>query len=395
MKPDEKSPYLCPQGHVNPLPLRPGQDCSYCVTERAWDAYAGRLLVIDPGPQENEALNRVERKSGARKRWIWALVLAWSCVVVGDVLLYLFFSHRAEADIESFLYSLYYLSAAAAFFGALAVVVSVESAYFAYKKDYLKLMRRRVSVISVLLFSAATLCVAVFSWMRVGAFPQLPRFVPGSSDAVFNRINAATALIFSLNVKNNGYHPYMCVGAIVSVKDGRTWVLTAPYTIRGGGRSMLVSPDLQVAFADGTRHAGRIRRVSAPPMTFALIEVDAKNPPGQIEIPPAGESTPPGGRVWISSPLHLGWALHSGVVLKREGFLGAGERVFVYTDLPRWVIDAGGGVYSNDGRLVGFNVGVGDNGAATVVALTSEAVKKIIESVVTDNLDRPDEITER
>lgn len=392
MKPPEKSPYLCPQGHSNPLPLRPGQDCSYCVTERAWDTYNGRVLVIDPRPQEGEALTQVRRQSGARKSWVWALVIAASFAAGGDILLYLFFSQRVGSDIESFLSRLYHLSAAAALLGALAVVVSAESAYYAHKRNYLKQLRLRLSAISVLLFSAVTLCAALFSWMRVGVFPQLPRFVPGSSHAVHERINAATAIIFSLNEKNNRYRPYMCTGAIVGVKDGRTWVLAAPYTRLSGGRSMIVSPNLQVAFADGSKHSGRIRVVSAPPLNFALIEVYTQNPPGQVEIPHAGESPPPGGNVWVSIPPYLGWSLQSGVVLKREGFRAAGERVFVYTDLPPRIIDAGGCVYSSDGRLVGFNVGVDDKGAATVIALTSEVVEKIIESVAKDTPDRLDEL---
>lgn len=163
----------------------------------------------------------------------------------------------------------------------------------------------------------------------------------------------------SAGVLSFGKARWIGSGVVLSVKDGRARIATNRHVAVGDpGADAKGSAALRVRFIGGEIAAGAVRWLAPDGVDLAILECDAPPAPPPGASLAAGAALRVGDPVFaVGSPRGLGWTYTRGVVsafaTRREG--GGRPVEVIQTQTPISPGSSGGGLYAEDGRLVGIN----------------------------------------
>ncbi len=329
---------------------------------------------------------------------MWALLVSTGMMIGAVLLLFRFFARQPIAPPEDILSRLSLISIWALVLSAAAMLLSASGLLSARNKSVWQKWPLRVLCLLPLILAVGIFGSALFSQSMLGSIPAMPGPKARASNPLLDRMGAAAAVVIVLDEKISRYRPTMRMGVVIASRSDQSYVLTTLYVDKDKQRGLPASDPIWVKLSDGRSVMGHLRWTAELPINLALIEVGITDPPGRAEIHPLAVATVPGAEVLsIQNPLHSGWVLNRGTVLRRERLPSAeGLSTLLITDLPLYDDDNGGGLYYNDGRLIGLNTGSDNEGLATQTQLLSiETTEKILNAIDSGKFDQLDNSTSK
>jgi hypothetical protein len=170
------------------------------------------------------------------------------------------------------------------------------------------------------------------------------------------------------------------VGAIIAAESGRMWILTVPFFAADG--VPVQTDNVWVNLSDGRNLPGRFRLAARDPFNFAIVEVEADTPPGQVQFHPTAEGIIPSRAVFvIPNPLQ-GWTLEKGTILSRLGRrTNIGWNCIVKANLSLQPSDIGSAMYDENGRLLGLMIDSDKRGRDSQFVIVDSATVSLIEGL--------------
>lgn len=340
-----------------------------------------------------------------RTAWLWpgvplccslvASLLLW-CFLAPHRLPRLFFAPHPEGS-PDFFNRLSLLSFCALIAGALAVVLCAGGVFYTRRQGYLQQWPLLCASALAFVLAGGTCVMALAYWSQTEHIVFVPPADPPPSrpSERETQMRAAMAVILFPDKNGNHHRPTIGSGVLIGTGDKHTWVLTVPPTTSSSPAARTV----WVAFANGQAYEGRVRGTDSAVFNLTLIEVTSDHPPGVAELHPIADAVVPGNDLWfVHNPLHSGWQVEQGTVLKRQRIASATASFgHLDTTLPALPSDVGSGLYDSDGKLVGLVLGGAERGpikqaldflagaedkepTIEAITLSSEVIRKMIDS---------------
>jgi len=365
----------CPRcGSKLAVRIPEGRDCAECESVDAWGLHQspGQRLVIDA--DEIAAVEARLRRDDEHRVSPWsargviamslAVVLAVGVAVAANDLRTPIELGPLEAIFER-LSSQSYLAAATSLACLAGGIVAL-----------IRLRRGRLfRSVPVLAVASVTIVVGIVGlgmglhgilgsrglvgWDHL-AVPALPSELEFDSPASI--IMPATVVVIATDGSGDSRRPMVGSGVVMGGTRSRAWIVTsrhvaAPMVAVGSFLDVAELAPVYVLFADGREATGVVEWVADPPVDVAMLAVEIDDPPAGVELfdqlDRVDQYTPV---VFVPNPLRDGWRTHEGVIVSREDRQTSGGdlRLFV-SDLPVQPGDSGGGLFTDDGRLIGIN----------------------------------------
>lgn len=389
--------YVCPRCNTKgPVKLLANQVCKNCQSARVWSRFgeSNQVIVVRPEAEDPSAANVPAAPPPGVGRASWAfltLSLALTASVT-VVLAYFFGKSPRTLPAEQLLSRFNTLATCAVILGALALAVSIGALYRVRQRgDGGKPVRVAGTAFTCL--AAGVFATAFFCWAKTERVYALPPVQSVPDGSLPQRLHNATAVVQTVNSRADRYRATKSAGVIIGAKSGRMWILTVSRADEDTSRDLLRSDALWVNLSDGRSLPGRVRWAARPEVNLTIIEVDADDPPGQVQFHPLAEAIIPSSEVvFVPNPLYEGWKLTRGTVLKRRGPRSdAGWNSLVDVDVNPRREDIGSGIYDENGRLLGLDVGFNQlDGTGEFVIISPDVVRQITAAETSSDLDAPE-----
>lgn len=390
------SSYLCPRCHTkSPVQLRANQVCKGCQSADAW-ARLGRgnqVIVIHAEVEAGTASvapSEFQQVRASRITWVFLILSLVLTISTFPLFIHFFKQPSATLPPHQLLNKFYYLATSAFILGGLSVLASTGIVHYAREKEYHGKPLVRMAGLAVIVLAVGSLGLGFSCWSRTEKIRTLPPMQPATTATLSQRIQSATTVVQALDARTDRYRSAKGAGVIIGTKSGHTWILTVPYANNSSWRDLPAANAVWVDFSDGRSFSGRIRWAAKPPINLALIEVSTEAPGVTIPFHPIAEGIIPSEAVLFApNPLLSGWALEPGTILKRRGVrTKTGWSCLVDVDLPQQLENMGGGLYDQEGRLLGLEVGFDrQSETAQFLIVTSDMVRSMMAANESGSLD--------
>jgi len=148
-------------------------------------------------------------------------------------------------------------------------------------------------------------------------------------------------------------------GVVIANRDGEVVIITNRHVVDGAGKGLLSggSPGVTITFADGSHEEATVKWRAAGGIDIALITCPAGDNSFAVARVASRSTLNIGESVFaIGNPLNLNWSYAKGVISAiRRGDLSGGALRIIQMQLPLNPGNSGGGLYRQDGGLIGIN----------------------------------------
>jgi len=377
------SSYVCPRcGTKGPVLLKANQLCSSCMSKWAWGGAGDQVVTITPEAvatyDQKPAVKTHRAKTSPLFRILPVASVVLNAAVIG---LLIYFSKQDPAGLpgQQMMNRFANIGIMAVILAALGVIVGASVFYLArMKKIDLAPSSRVLGVVSIIL-AMGVFGTAVFCWSRTERATSLSYPQAGGNE-LLQRLHNATVVIQAHEPLLNRFQSAKREGVIIANEPGRAWILTVPFL---DGKGNPVRPtEMWVNLSNGQTLPGTIRWAQGDPIYLAIVSVETDQSPGQIQFHPAAEGVIPGHSVLvIPNPLQ-GWMLAKGTVLSRASRrTNLGWNTVVKASSHLGPTDVGSAMYDENGRLLGFMVGVDPNSGESQFVIIDSATASVLETV--------------
>lgn len=377
------SSYVCPRcGTKGPVLLKANQLCSSCMSKWAWGGAGDQVVTITPEAvathDQKPAVKTQRAKTSPLFRVLPIASVVLSAAVIG-LLVYFFKQDPARLPGQLMMNRFANIGIMAVLLAALGVIVGASVFYLArLKNSDLAPSSRVLGVVSIIL-AIGVFGTAVFCWSRTERATSLSYPQAGGNE-LLQRLHNATVVIQAHEPLLNRYQSTKREGVIIANEPGHAWILTVPFL---DGKGNPVRPtEMWVNLSNGQTLPGKIRWAQGDPIYLAIVSVETDQSPGQIQFHPAAEGVIPGHSVLvIPNPLQ-GWMLAKGTVLTRASRrTNVGWNTVVKASSRLGPTDVGSAMYDENGRLLGFMVGVDPNSGESQFVIIDSATASVLETV--------------
>ena len=146
-------------------------------------------------------------------------------------------------------------------------------------------------------------------------------------------------------------------GVIIGRHRDQLQIVTNRHVIKNAEGSVSAGRRLKVTFYDAAERQAQIQWVAPEGLDLALIECPAPATEVNVATPRRQTGVKVGEAVFaVGNPLGLGWSYADGVVsaIRRLNY-SAGQARMIQTQVPLNPGNSGGGLYSEQGALIGIN----------------------------------------
>lgn len=377
------SSYVCPRcGTKGPVLLKANQLCSSCMSKWAWGGTGDQVVTITPEAvathDQKPAVKTQRAKTSPLFRVLPVASVVLSAAVIG-LLVYFFKQDPARLPGQLMMNRFANIGITAVLLAALSVIVGASVFYLArLKNSDLAPSSRLLGVVSIIL-AIGVFGAAVFCWSRTERATSLSYPQAGGNE-LLQRLQNATVVIQAHEPLLNRFQSAKREGVIIANEPGHAWILTVPFL---DGKGNPVRPtEMWVNLSNGQTLMGKIRWAQGDPIYLAIVSVETDQSPGQIQFHPAAEGVIPGHSVLvIPNPLQ-GWLLAKGTVLTRASRrTNVGWNTVVKASSHLGPTDVGSAMYDENGRLLGFMVGVDPNSGESQFVIIDSATATVLETV--------------